>query len=112
MFNSKFIISTFIFVIFLIITSTIKNKTRIIEKKILNLNIEILTKTKDINETQLDFYYLTSPVEIEKRINEIGFNNYKPISYSKIFLNIKDFTQMKNKLSNLKNFNEKKFQKK
>ena len=112
MFNSKFIISTFIFVIFLIITSTIKNKTRIIEKKILNLNIEILTKTKDINETQLDFYYLTSPVEIEKRINEIGFNNYKPISYSKIFLNIKDFTQMKSKLSNLKNFNEKKFQKK
>tara|TARA_E500000178_G_C16868045_1_gene682956 strand:- start:497 stop:835 length:339 start_codon:yes stop_codon:yes gene_type:complete len=112
MFNSKFIISTIIFVIFLIITSTIKNKTRIIEKKIFNLNVEILAKSKDINETQLDFYYLTSPEEIEKRLNEIGFNNYKPISYSKIFLNISDFTQIKSKLSNLKNFNEKKIQKK
>ena len=38
----------------------------------------------------------------------IGFNNYHPISYSKIFLNISDFTNIQNKISNLKNLNEKK----
>ena len=35
-----------------------------------------------------DFYYLTSPFEIEKRLNLIGFKNYKPISYSNIFFEI------------------------
>ena len=34
MFKSKFIISLTVFILFLIFTSTIKNKTRIIEKKI------------------------------------------------------------------------------
>ena len=33
MFKTKFIISSIIFVTFLIVTSTIKNKTRILEKK-------------------------------------------------------------------------------
>ena len=68
MFKSKIIISSIIFISFLIFTSIIKNETRIIEKKILNLNSKILSKEKDINETQLDFYYLTSPFEIEKAI--------------------------------------------
>ena len=35
MFNSKFIISTIIFLILLIVTSIIKNQTRILEKKII-----------------------------------------------------------------------------
>ena len=65
MFKTKLIISIAIFITFLVITSIIKNKTHIIEKQMLNLNIEILKK-KDINEAQLDFYYLTSPAEIEK----------------------------------------------
>ena len=85
MFNTKFIISTTIFVTLLIVTSAIKNKTRILEKKITNINFKILSKKKDVNEGQLDFYYLSSPKEIEKRISTIGFSNYQPISYSKIF---------------------------
>ena len=44
MFKKKIIISITIFVTFLVVTSTIKNKTRIIEKKISNLN------AKDINQ--------------------------------------------------------------
>ena len=39
MFKTKLIISIFIFVTFLIITSVIKNKTRILEKEITNLNL-------------------------------------------------------------------------
>ena len=61
MFKMKFIIASSIFISFLLITSTIKNKTRVIEKNILNLSKIILFKTKDINEAQLDFHYLTSP---------------------------------------------------
>ena len=111
MFRTKFIISITIFVTFLIITSAIKNKTRVIEKQILNLNAKILIKKKDINETQLDFYYLTSPSEIEKKLDIIGFDNYQSIKYSNIFFDISDFTEIQNKFSNLKNINEKKIKK-
>tara|TARA_Y100001958_G_C20835540_1_gene284414 strand:- start:83 stop:394 length:312 start_codon:yes stop_codon:yes gene_type:complete len=102
MLRTKFIISSIIFIIFLIITSAVKNKTRILEKKITNLSNDILLKRKDINETQLDFYYLSSPGEVEKKLNLIGFDEYSPISNSKIFLNISDFTKINNKISNLK----------
>ena len=71
MFKTKFIISTIIFITFLIVTSFIKNKTRIIEKQILSLNNTILSKKKRCNEAQLDFYYLTSPAEIESRLELI-----------------------------------------
>ena len=112
MFKMKLIISATVFISFLIITSTIKNKTRVIEKNISNLNTKIFIKTSDINETQLDFDYLTSPAEIEKKISIIGFDNYQPIKYSRIFFDISDFTEIQNKISNLKNINEKKIQKK
>jgi len=111
MFSLRFAISAAVFVTLLLITSTIKNKTRVIEKNISNLNTKILTNIKDINEAQLDYHYLTSPAEIEKKLNIIGFN-YQPIKYSKIFFNISDFTRMQNKISNFKVINEEKIQKK
>jgi hypothetical protein len=46
MFNTKFIISTTIIIFFLILTSIIKNKTRIIEKQISILNTNINVKKK------------------------------------------------------------------
>ncbi len=112
MLNKKLIVSSIIFVSLLIITSTIKNKTRIIEKEISNLNTQILIKKKDINETQLDFYYLTSPSEIEKKLRLIGLDHYQPIVHSKIFFDISDFTTIKNRFTNLKGSNEKKTEKK
>ena len=112
MFKMKFIIASSIFISFLLVTSIIKNKTRVIEKNISNLSKIILIKTKDINEAQLDFHYLTSPAEIEKKLSIIGFDNYKPIKYSNIFFDISDFTEIHNKISNLKNIHEKKIQKK
>ena len=111
MFKTKFIISATIITIFLVITSVIKNKTRIIEKKISNFNVKILSKKKDINEAQLDFHYLTSPAEIEKKLSVIGLVNYQPIEYSKIFFDILDFNRIQNKLSKLKNYDEKKIKK-
>ena len=108
----KFFIVATIFLALLIFTSTIKNETRLIEKQISSLNTEILSKRKNLNQTQLDYYYLSSPAVIEKRLKKIGFNNYQTISYSKIFLDISDFNKIEKKISNLKNLNEKKIQKK
>ena len=112
MFRTKFIISISVFVILLLATSVIKNKTRVIEKQILNLKKIILAKEKNVNEAELNFYYLTSTEELEKKLNLIGFNNYQPIKYSNIYFNISDLTEIKNKFSNLNNFNGKKIQKK
>ena len=103
MFKMKFIIASSIFISFLLFTSTIKNKTRVIEKNISNLTTKIYIKTKDFNEAQLDFHYLTSPAEIEKKLSIIGFDNYLPINYSNIFFDISDFTEIQNKISNFKN---------
>ena len=112
MFKRKFIISITTFIIFLIITSIIKNKTRVIEKEITSMKIKIASLEKNINEAQLEFYYLTSPAEIEKRINVIGYDNYQPISYSKIFFNISELKSTKKNISKLNISNEKKNQKK
>ena len=112
MFNRKFIISISIFLFLLIITSFIKNETRAIEKNISNLNVKVLSLKKNINEAQLDFYYLTSPAEIEKKLNSIGFHNYQPIVYSKIFFNVSDFEDIRKKMTNFRNSNEKKIKKK
>ena len=108
MFRSKIIICITIFTTFLVFTSAIKNRTRIIEKQISHLNNKILFKKKDFNEAQLEFYYLSSPAEIEKKLSLIGFSNYQPIKYSNIFFKISDFDNIRNKFSNLKNLNEKK----
>ena len=47
MFKKKFIITTMVFITFLIITSVIKNKTRVIEKQISNLQKNILINEKN-----------------------------------------------------------------
>ena len=95
----------------LIVTSLIKNKTRIIEKKLINLSEKINLKEKDINESQLDFYFLTSPAEIEKNIKILGHNDYVPIKNSNIFLSFSTFTNIQKKISILNKKNEKKTQK-
>ena len=107
MFRTKIIISSTIFLILLIVTSIIKNQTRIIEKKLYKLNNKISLKEKDINEAQLDFYFLTSPSQIEKKIKILGYDNYLPIEKSNIFLSLSNFTNIQNKISILDNQNEK-----
>tara|TARA_B100000963_G_C22598497_1_gene659079 strand:+ start:14 stop:352 length:339 start_codon:yes stop_codon:yes gene_type:complete len=112
MFKTKFIISSLVFVSFLLITSMVKNKTRVIEKQILNLNSKIILKEKNLNEAELDFHYLSSPYVVEERIKILGLNNYQPIPYSKIYNNFNEFNSLDNIISDLQNLNEKKIQKK
>ena len=111
MFQFKIIISTIIFLILLIITSMIKNQTRMIEKKIHKLNKKISLKEKDINESQLDFHFLTSPEQIEKKVKTLGQNNYLPIKNSKIFLSFSNFSDIKKNISTFKKIDEKKIKK-
>ncbi len=107
MFKIKILLSIIIFSFLLFGTSIIKNETREIEKKIITLNNNYNLKIKDLVESQLDLSYLTSPLMIENLISQTD-EQYIPMQYSKIFLNMKDFLNLENKIVLKKNRNEKK----
>ena len=97
-----------VFISLLVCTSVIKNETRDIEKKIYDLVKIIDIKEKDLNESQLDFSYLTSPAVIEKKIEYLDRNQYQPMEYSKIFLSMSSFLNLQNKFVTQEKKNEKK----
>ena len=96
----KLIISLFIFSVLLGVTSTIKNQTRIIEKKIYKIDKKIALIKKDLHETELDYFYLSSPNNLSKKIRDLDFIEYVPMDFSKIYLNYKDFTNSQKKNNN------------
>ena len=108
----KVILSILIFSILLSVTSAIKNQTRIIEKEIYKIDRLIAVKKKDLHETELDFFYLSSPSNISKKINDLAFTQYIPMDLSRIYFDYKDFINSKKKITNLKVNNEKKTKKK
>ena len=112
MFNSKLFFSLAVFTFFLIITSLVKNQSRIIEKQIKSLNINIIAKEKNISEAEIEFSYLSSPNEIEKKFNSGDLEKFEPIKYSNIFYDVHDFNTLEKKLSNLIIIDEKKIRKK
>ena len=106
------IISIFIFSILLSITSVIKNKTRIIEKSIYQIDRKIAAIEKDLHETQLDYFYVSSPGYLSKKIKQLAFIEYMPMDFSRIYFSYRDFTDSQKKITILKIDNEKKTQKK
>ena len=108
----KLIISICIFSILLGITSTIKNQTRIIEKSIYKIDRKIAAIEKDLHETQLDYFYVSSPGYLSKKIKQLSFIEYIPMDFSRIYLSYKDFEDSQKKITILKIDNEKKIQKK
>ena len=106
MFKIKIFISIVTFSILLIVTSIIKNQTRETEKKILDLSKIIETKEKDLNESQLDFSYLSSPLIIHNKIMLIDNEKYVTMEYSKIFLSMASFLDLQNRLAIQRNQNE------
>ena len=108
MFKFKLFISLFIFSFLLILTSFVKNQTREIEKKILSKHKTMNIKEKDFNESQLDFYYLTSPFILEDKIKTFLDIEYSPLNHSKIFFDISDFLNLQNKLATQQQIYEKK----
>ena len=108
MINLKVLISIFVFSMLLVLTSTIKTKTRIIEKNIKVLNKDIFAIKKDLHETELDFFYLSSPQNLTDKITSLSLTNYVPMDFSRIYLNSEDFYRSEKKISILKKNNEKK----
>lgn len=106
MFKIKIFVSVITFSILLIVTSIIKNQTRETEKKIHNLSKIITAKEKDLNESQLDFTYLSSPLIIHDKIKLIDNEKYVTMEYSKIFLSMSSFLDLQNKLAIQRNQNE------
>ena len=106
------IISIFIFSILLGITSAIKNQTRIIERSIYKIDRKISAIEKDLHETELDYFYLSSPNNLSNKIEDFAFIEYMPMDFSRIYLNYTDFTDSQKKITILKIKNEKKTKKK
>tara|TARA_B100001093_G_C26786397_1_gene996892 strand:- start:525 stop:860 length:336 start_codon:yes stop_codon:yes gene_type:complete len=111
MFNKKIIFSLIVFIFFMIVTSTIKNGTRIIEKNIYNNQKRISILKNNLYELQLDYSYLTSPELISQKIFEYSNKDYESIKFSKIYFNIDQFLQEQNKIL-LTSKNEKKIKNK
>ena len=112
MFKLRIFLSIIIFSFLLIFTSFIKNQSREIEKKINNISKIINIREKDLNETQLDFFYLTSPSILEQKIEHLDQKQYSIMEFSNIFLSMKNFLDLEKKLVLQKNNNGKKSQKK
>jgi len=106
MIKMKILLSIIIFSSLLFGTSIIKNETREIEKKILNINKTINLKSKDLIESELDFSYLTSPSILEFLTSQTD-KQYVPMKYSKIFLKMDDFLNLENKIVLQNDKNEK-----
>ena len=68
------IISISIFSILLVVTSVIKNKTRVIEKNINKIDKRIALIKKDLYETELDYSYLASPNHLSKKNKRSGLH--------------------------------------
>ena len=94
--------------VFIVLTSVVKNETRELEKEIYIINNKVVGKERYLNETQLEFSYLTSPNIIEKKIDNLFVNKYISMDFSNIFLNFSSFENLKNKLV----IQEKKYEKK
>tara|TARA_B100001250_G_C19460126_1_gene639844 strand:+ start:362 stop:691 length:330 start_codon:yes stop_codon:yes gene_type:complete len=107
MFNKKLFISIFIFSIFMIFTSIIKNKTRIIEKNIYSYEKKIVNLKNNLYEAQLDFSYLSSPENLSKNIFEYSNEEYSILSRSRIYQSLDEFLK-ESKKTTMKSINENK----
>ena len=97
--NSKLVISISVFSFLLFCTSIIKNKTRVIEKKIIYYEKIVSNLEKELFESQLDYHYLTSPKLLDEKISFLTSDQYQSMSFSKIYLDYNSFIQEQKKIS-------------
>tara|TARA_Y100001958_G_C20909140_1_gene328008 strand:+ start:96 stop:428 length:333 start_codon:yes stop_codon:yes gene_type:complete len=100
MLKSKILLSVIIFSFLFSLTSFLKNETRIIEKKINSINSNINNLQKKIYETKIEYYYLSSPANLDKEIKLFG-SDYIPISKSNIYSNLDEFMNEQKKISKI-----------
>ena len=68
LYNKKKLIIILIYVSFFVTIPLIKNKSRLIEKKIQSHKSKIFILEKNLLEASLDFEYLTSPAVLSRKI--------------------------------------------
>ena len=83
----------------LFFTSIVKNKTRVIEKNIEQYNNKISKIERNLYESQLDFYYLTSPNLLKKKLEFLSDEKYIHMEFSKIYLSLDTFLKNQKKLT-------------
>ena len=66
------------------------------------MNISVSQKNKDFLETQLDFFYLTTPEMIEVKIKSLDREKYFSMDFSKIYLSMSNFINVQHKIVNQK----------
>ncbi len=97
--KTKFIVSLLTFSFLLFFTSVIKNKTRVIEKKIILAETNINNLKQSLNESQIDFFYLTSPKILKEKLQFLTSEEYEHMKFSKIYLDYESFIKSQKNLS-------------
>ena len=106
MFNKALILSLSIFLIFMVFTSSIKHKTRTLEKKINVLQDKIISLKKDLKDAKTDYVYLSSPAQLEKYLIVLDIKDYITFDTSNIFFSPQEFIISKQKETKLLKNNE------
>ena len=108
MFNKNLILSLITFLALMVFTSSVKHKTRNFEKKINNINSEIIDLRKEFSDAKTDYVYLSSPAQLQKYLLILNINDFTTYSISRIFKSTEQFTTYKDKQTKLlkKNNNE------
>ena len=100
--NKKIIRIIILFSIFLIAIPIIKNKTRLIEKKISNYKKQIIDLEKSLLEAQLEFHYLSSPEILSNKVKKYSYIDYTNMEYSQIYLNINQYLSQQKQTTEIK----------
>ena len=107
MFNKPLVISLSIFLIFMIYISSLKHKTRNLEKKINNLNSEIGVLKKELKDAKTDYVFLSSPEQLKKYLITLNINDFSIYDVSRIFHSTEQFKIYNDKQSRLLNLKSK-----
>ena len=83
--NKKKIIIVLVYLSFFIAIPIVKNESRLIEKNLLEANLE--------------FQYLTSPAVLSSQIEKYFNQKYNNLDLSQIYINIEDFVSEQQKIT-------------
>ena len=100
-YNKKKIIIILIYLSFFISIPIIKNKSRLIEKKIQTHETKIFILEKNLLEASLEFQYLSSPEVLSSKIEKNLDQKYNNLDLSQIYLNIADFISEQKKITSI-----------
>ena len=106
LYKKKKLIIILIYLSFFISIPIIKNKSRLIEKKIQNYESEIFILEKNLLEANLEFQYLSSASVLSSKIEKNLDKKYNSLDLSQIYLSIEDFISEQKKITRI-SINEK-----